>query len=254
MKTPEPLSEGQIRITVRPMRKGSTPPPMRLTLGGEVATLSPDCPEAVFTPKEGERLLSVSTDVPTLPQRGWRRILSILLFILFLPLALLLMTVNFFADNGQGIRPYRFFEAYDPYRIRRAFTLPATGGVSYTLCYTASTYRKKEECYLPPALFIEGEAVTAADPTVTPAPSAMRAEFYLYHAPAYLLALSLSAALAVLAVSFFFRGPITLGVLAGAGAMLAVMLALLGFLCLTLIRTVKLYRRVLAGMEEKKDE
>ena len=89
---------------------------------------------------------------------------------------------------------------------------------------------------------------------MTPAPSAMRAEFYLYHAPAYLLALSLSAALAVLAVSFFFRGPITLGVLAGAGAMLAVMLALLGFLCLTLVRTVRLYHRILAGMEEKKDE
>ena len=255
MKTPEPLSEGKIRITARPTHKGATLPPMRLTLGGEVATLSPDCPEAIFTPGEGERVLFVTTDVPALPQRGWRRALSILLFILFLPLALILLTVNFFADNGQGIRPHSFFEAYDPYRIRREFTLPATGGKDYTLCYTESSYRQKEEGYLPPVLCMEGEEeVTAADPTVTPALSAMRAEFYLYHAPAYLLILSLLSALTVLSVSFLLRGPLTLGILLGAGAMLLVMMTLLAFACLMLVRTVRLCRRVLGGMEGTKDE
>lgn len=241
----EYLPAESVCLRVRAATDGGELPPMLLQLGEREVLLTEDSPEAYFAAADGEMTLTVTTEVPTKRPRGLRLFLLCLLAILLSPLALILLLLNFFADQDGGIRPYSFFEGFRPYRIQRTLPLCPKAGASYTLIYTDSVYLRGEECYRPPSITLAGgEGVIAPPATVTANKRRLYGEFLLYHLPAYLLLYAISLALLALAVSLFFPPPLTAITVAVASVLLLVALSLLAAFTLFLCRTVRLLRRL----------
>lgn len=174
-------------------------------------------------------------------------ILRWLLVILLSPLLLFILTINFLADNDNGISIHKFFYGENPFSIKKTFrTTPNAESIELT--FIKPKYDKQTEKYSNPDILIRNAAVLDEMEEIYYDRKAMKKAFFLYHCPAYtvlfLIILALNVLMAVCMKNQLVAEQSDLIAVIGIGICLAIVLALLIVFICVFATTCRLYKQV----------
>lgn len=182
-----------------------------------------------------------------------RRILTILIF----PLLVMVLTINFLADNDNGISIHKFFYGETPFTTTKSFKIAPINNKPIMLEFVNSQYKRLSKSFSKPNILIHNADVRSETQEINYDSKAMRHDFYIYHCPAYAVLFSIIIALNILMIiclrDQFIAVPISYFGVIGIGFCCVIMLTLLiVFICM-FVFTYRLYRQVDANMTQNKD-
>lgn len=182
-------------------------------------------------------------------------ILRWVLVILFFPLLLLIFSINFLADNDNGISIHKFFYAANPFKINKYFRITQSNAEPVELTFVQPEYDKQTKKYSHPDILIRNAVVADETKEINYDRKPMKDAFLLYHCPAYtvlfLVIIALNALMAVCMKNQLISEQIDLVAVVGIGICFAIVLALLVIFIYLFCITCKLYKQVDSNLIKK---
>ena len=168
--------------------------------------------------------------------------------LLLLILKLIIFPLNFFVDNDESIRLYRGYETFNPYTIKKSFSISNPNEKTVNLIFTEAAYNGITKKFTPSDILIQCDGLEIKSEEIRFSETILKHEWNEYHITGFALLMLLVSLLNMLDFVIFVKviGDIASSTVSenvfGILGMLFCSFVLMGLFVVCIVIIVKAYR------------